>query len=222
MTGGKGEGRKEIGRVLAKDARPIESSHRRQFYRLPVRLSTGRNPMSDRNGHARNGHAEDFPLPLRPELTDELLRTERTERKREQRKQRKQNTSQSEPFAQRNGATQRRAARRAQPGAIYDEDVMQDVFDRACSRPLPKVAGKFLSSGMKRLVALCRELQYAARELDEDRFYLSCRDVARLIGLESPQRGARWLKKLCHTKVIKCVEPYRGGKKANRYKYLGD
>ncbi len=183
--------------------------------------------MSEKNGR----NAEEFPLPLRPELTDEL------ERSVTQNSEHRTNTSHVEvPRARRgagsrNGAGPRPAASRratqppsAQLASLCNtDDYLNLTFAAVLARPLPVAAEAFRLPGLKMLVGLCRELQESAERLGEGRrFYLSCRAAGRLLGV-SHMTASRWLSLLERVGVIACH--WKGTKatmRASEYKYLGD
>jgi hypothetical protein len=104
-------------------------------------------------------------------------------------------------------------------------EFLHAVFEAAMKKPMPPIANRYYLPKLKLLVALCAELQIAARE---GTFFLSCRDASDLIGVDF-QKASRWLNKLEKDKVIFLVE--QGSKpadktpikdrKANEYRFLG-
>jgi hypothetical protein len=103
----------------------------------------------------------------------------------------------------------------------------QAALQRAQAGPELDEAKQFRKPFMRRLVALCRELQ---RENGDQPFFLACRDAAAAVGLEgdgSHVTAWRGLERICHTeppvlqKVSSGTKGTRGGK-ANEYRWLGD
>jgi hypothetical protein len=89
------------------------------------------------------------------------------------------------------------------------------------SKPMPASAMDYYLPAMRRLVALCRELQLAAKD---GTFFLTCRDAGMLLGI-TYQAANNWLTKLTMDKVLLCVKkgvfnPHGKGK-ANEYRYIG-
>jgi hypothetical protein len=98
------------------------------------------------------------------------------------------------------------------------EDVIERAWVEAQKMPIPKIAGQFEQGEVRLLVSLCRELQRIA---GREPFFISCRTVQRLFHHETHGTGARWLRGLCDSKIIKVDE--QGGpdsNRASRYKYL--
>jgi hypothetical protein len=96
------------------------------------------------------------------------------------------------------------------------------AFEAAIKRPLPAAAEKCRLPEMKQLVALFRELQEARQDMNQEGFYLGCRDVGRLFDV-SHVTGWGWLATLESGGIIRCV--VRGSLKsgmASQYRYLGD
>ena len=89
------------------------------------------------------------------------------------------------------------------------EAVLEGAWKRANSEPLPEVPG-IESDQVRRLVALCRELQIHA---GQHPFFLPARVVQRLFSLEHPMGGWRLLTGLCRLGVLKKV---RSGNAARR------
>ena len=99
------------------------------------------------------------------------------------------------------------------------EDIVGRCFAAAKDRAPPKCAEQYEGPGVRRLVALCRELQ---REYGERPFFLSCRTAGSLLGI-GHKTASNWLRGLCGDGILGVVErPPRPTRKALRYKYLGD
>lgn len=115
----------------------------------------------------------------------------------------------------------------AWPKVIFPKgaEPMVAIFEKAKAGPLPAVASRYESPGVRLLVALCRELQQVS---GQNPFYLDCRTAARLLtagGISdiSYVTAWRWLTLLVHHHVVEVVEKGdRGRRKASRYRYLGD
>jgi hypothetical protein len=93
---------------------------------------------------------------------------------------------------------------------------------RAKSLPPPTVAQRYDTSGLRLLVALCREL---ARASGGKSFFLACRTAAELLelGENAHMTTWRWLRLLVHDHVLEIVDPgNRGKRRAARYRYLAD
>jgi hypothetical protein len=102
------------------------------------------------------------------------------------------------------------------------DDFVGVVFEAARRAPLPEAAKNVRMPKAKLLVALCRELQRAAEEINRETFYLSCRDAGRVLGV-APDTASRWLIALQQAEIIFCVA--RGSKNsgmASQYRYLAD
>jgi hypothetical protein len=100
-----------------------------------------------------------------------------------------------------------------------DSGVVETAWKQAQESPPPPEAEQFESLEYKLLTSLCWHLQqYAGNEP----FYLSCRTVQRLFGLETHTQGARRLGGLVRYGVLE-VEVTGGRKtnKATRYRYVG-
>jgi hypothetical protein len=98
------------------------------------------------------------------------------------------------------------------------KDFITDAWDAANAKEPPDVARQFVDRRMQLLVSFCRELQGL---LGERPFFLSCRTVQRLFELESHATGARWLRGLCRTGILKVMEQgSRDTNKATRFRYL--
>ena len=81
------------------------------------------------------------------------------------------------------------------------------------------MAMQYEQPALRRLVALCRELQSAS---GEEPFFLSIRTAAELLDVD-PATAARWLRGLCTDKIIQLVERGELGKhKASRYRYIAE
>jgi hypothetical protein len=100
----------------------------------------------------------------------------------------------------------------------FGVNVITDAWDAANSKEPPDVARQFDSDQIRLLVSFCRELQVLCGDRS---FFLASRTVKRLFELDSHVTGARWLKGLCRTGILKVVE--QGGRetnKATRFRYL--
>jgi hypothetical protein len=98
------------------------------------------------------------------------------------------------------------------------DEPMTAIFERAKEETLPRVAERYNHEGLRQLILLCRELQRATGDRP---FYLACRTVGRLLGIDHAT-AARWLFYLQHEGVIEVAERSpRGSLRANRYRYLG-
>lgn len=97
-------------------------------------------------------------------------------------------------------------------------DPITTAWDNANGKSPPASADQFASAEMRLLVSLCRELQALC---GKSPFFIASRTVQRLFHHDSHATGARWLKGLCRSGVLKEVE--KGGpdtNKATRYRYL--
>lgn len=98
--------------------------------------------------------------------------------------------------------------------------VVDRAAQEAASKPVPACADKYAEPRIRWLVATCRELQ---RVNGSRPFFLSCRDVARIIGgdPEIYPSAARWMKTITRDGVIaKVKDSHR--RKATEYRYLPD
>lgn len=89
------------------------------------------------------------------------------------------------------------------------------------AKPMPARAAEYHVGSMRKLVALCQELQVAAKE---EAFFLTCRDAGHLLGI-TYQQANKWLFKLEKDGVILRVStgvfnPHGRGK-ANSYRWIG-
>ncbi len=97
-------------------------------------------------------------------------------------------------------------------------DIIASAWDLAQGKEFPEVARQFETDNVRLLVSLCRELQALCGDKP---FFLASRTVQRLFELDSHATGARWLKGLCRSGILKVVE--QGGRetnKATRFRYL--
>jgi Bifunctional DNA primase/polymerase, N-terminal len=98
------------------------------------------------------------------------------------------------------------------------EGSITQAWKQALEKPLPPEAiENFEDLNLRRVVALCRELQIMAGHAP---FYLSARTVARLTNQEGHATAARWLRSLRVLKILDEVEK-GSGLKASRYRYRG-
>ncbi len=96
-------------------------------------------------------------------------------------------------------------------------DVVQRVWQTVKAKTWPTEAEKYDSSDMRRLLALCLELQ---RFHGPGRnFFLSCRSAANALGRDHTD-VAKWLKKFVRDGLLVAM-PQPGRRQAHRYRYLG-
>ena len=93
---------------------------------------------------------------------------------------------------------------------------IEQAWKLAQENPLsPESLPDFTDGDIRRVVALCRELQALA---GQEPFYLSARTVQRLLKQDGHATAARWLKSLCVLEVL--TETEKGsGIKASRYRF---
>lgn len=95
-----------------------------------------------------------------------------------------------------------------------------DALRRADEQSVPLVALELdYPPHLRRLVALCRELQ---RDAGDGPFYLACRTAERLLGIDHATAG-RWFRVLLADGVLECIESQkwqRGAWRARRLRYL--
>lgn len=97
-------------------------------------------------------------------------------------------------------------------------EFVQAVFAVAETKPLPAIADNYYLHGLKMLVALCAELQFAQKDKS---FFLTCRDAGAVLGV--PFRSAnRWLNKLESDGVLSRVKTGHHKGPANEYFYVAD
>jgi len=97
------------------------------------------------------------------------------------------------------------------------QEPMTMIVAQAFSADVPEVATKYESEPVRRLVALCRELQRAA---GDGPFYLSCHTAGRLLGSDHKSAN-RWLFLLADDGILQTVEKGSNRtQKATRYRYL--
>ena len=93
---------------------------------------------------------------------------------------------------------------------------MATIFSRA-QNAIPPAAQKYEQSGLRVLVAICRELQRAA---GTNPFFLGCRTAGRLLGVDHTTAW-RWLWLLKQDGILHVVEKGDHAKRrASRYRYL--
>jgi hypothetical protein len=96
---------------------------------------------------------------------------------------------------------------------------MMSIMRKALECPMPKAAARYEEEPLRRLVALCCQLD---REANGGRFFLSCRTAGKLLGVTHVQAN-RWLFLLDHDKVVKQLNKGdRARRQAAEYRYLGD
>ena len=97
--------------------------------------------------------------------------------------------------------------------------IVEKAWLLAQSEPPPLEAKQFDSPDLQLLTALCWQLQ---RIVGDDPFYISCRTVQRLFGLETHAQAARRLRGLVRVGVLE--EEAKGGpltQRASRYFFTG-
>ena len=95
---------------------------------------------------------------------------------------------------------------------------MATIMEKALQAPLPEVAGRYEDEPIRRLVALCRQLD---REAKGGPFFLSCRTAGKLLGVSHVQAN-RWLFLLAHDGVIEQMNKGDPGKRqAAEYQWIG-
>jgi hypothetical protein len=109
-------------------------------------------------------------------------------------------------------------ARRCARVALGDDPTTQ-AWLRAQSQPLPPEAGVWESQERKLLVALCYQIDLTA---NGQRWFLSCRDAARLVLPSDPKgfvKANRWLNEFVGLGILEIVE--RGTAiRATRYRFI--
>ena len=98
--------------------------------------------------------------------------------------------------------------------------VIEEAWKAACASRPPAAAAQKLSDPQKLLLcSLCRELQ--RRAVDKD-FYLACRKVQQLFGLDEHVTAYRWLMGLTRLNILLLTKRGTRGErgKANRFRYL--
>jgi len=98
---------------------------------------------------------------------------------------------------------------------------MQELFELAReAAPPTKAVEKYGAGSLRTLLAcLCRELQHFH---GGDRFYLSGRAAAPLLGISDVQAW-RWLNTLERDGIIRLLKTYpRGTRMAREYRYVGE
>lgn len=94
---------------------------------------------------------------------------------------------------------------------------IETLFKEAMQKPLPVAANAYGTESLKKLVALCCELQHNAGAAP---FYLTCRTAGQLLGI-SHVVANKWLHLLERDELLEITE--RGSqKRATRYRYLGN
>lgn len=90
-------------------------------------------------------------------------------------------------------------------------DVIAEAWTRASRNQPPPEAQQFDTKEVRLLVSFCRELQMMRRDKP---FFLASRTVQRLFKHDTHISGARWLRGLCRSGILKVAE--QGGPKTNR------
>ena len=94
---------------------------------------------------------------------------------------------------------------------------MATIMEKALQAPMPKAAERYEEEPIRRLVALCRQLD---REASGGTFFLLCRTAGVLLGVSHMQAN-RWLFLLDHDKVVRQVSKGdRGKRHAAQYRYV--
>jgi hypothetical protein len=109
-------------------------------------------------------------------------------------------------------------ARKCARVALGDDPTTQ-AWLRAQSQPLPPEAGVWESQERKLLVALCYQLHLTA---NGQRWFLSCRDAARLVLPSDPKgfvKANRWLNEFVGLGILEVVE-HGTAVRATRFRYL--
>lgn len=100
-------------------------------------------------------------------------------------------------------------------------EFLTGVWEAAMKKPPPARAAEYHVGAMRKLVALCHELQVAAKE---EAFFLTCRDAGQLLGI-TYQQANKWLYKLEKDEVLLRVSTgvfkSDGKGKANEYRWAG-
>jgi hypothetical protein len=91
------------------------------------------------------------------------------------------------------------------------------IYQQAMLNPVPRAAEQYETDSLRRLVAVCRELQHVA---GEEPFYLDCRTAGALLGV-SHVMAHKWLQVLVIDGVLRLVRRGTQGS-ATRYRYVGD
>jgi hypothetical protein len=94
---------------------------------------------------------------------------------------------------------------------------LEEAIGLADSRPAPLEANFYTSPNIKRLVAVCYQLQVLS---GEDPFFLSVRDAARILGTRDLMKATNSLNGLVRDGVLRLVAKGQpGGKRATRFRY---
>jgi hypothetical protein len=94
---------------------------------------------------------------------------------------------------------------------------LDQAFGIAKSQPLPACAERFSTGGIRMLIALCQQLQLAARD---DTFFLACRSAAKLLDIDYTTAN-RWLWLLEKERILERISTgSKASKKANEYFFL--
>ena len=94
------------------------------------------------------------------------------------------------------------------------QEPIRMIYQQAIARPLPSAVEQYESPELRRLVALCRELQIVAGHKP---FFLSCRTAGELLGI-SHVLANKWLRLMALDKVIVVVTA-GSRNKAAEYRY---
>jgi hypothetical protein len=98
------------------------------------------------------------------------------------------------------------------------QEPMEQLVKKAFGSPFPPETDQYESLEMKRLAAVCRELQ---RTQKSALIYLSARTAGKLLGINQMQAW-RYLKLLQDDDILKAVETGSNkNNKATRFRYLG-
>jgi hypothetical protein len=94
---------------------------------------------------------------------------------------------------------------------------LQEAIRLAESSPMPPEAARYQSPRLKRLVAVCRQLQLMT---GDSAFFLGVRDAAAIIGTNKPRTGAALLDGLVKGGILAVIQKGTpGGNRATRYRY---
>jgi hypothetical protein len=93
---------------------------------------------------------------------------------------------------------------------------MAKIMEEIAELPLPAEADVFETPGIKKLVALCEELQ---RRAGADAFFLDCRTAGKCAGVDHDTAN-RWLRAIALSGIIEKTEQGKPGK-ATRWRWKG-
>jgi hypothetical protein len=94
---------------------------------------------------------------------------------------------------------------------------LQALWSRALAEPLPPEALAYEEEGVRRLVALCFQLQ---RRAGAGTFFLACRTAQDVLGLDSHVTAWRWLRILeLDGVLVRASTGSKASRLANEYRY---